>query len=59
MTGIKGQYKCFEDNCIRFMEKECGTEREDGFCDKPDDYREYGDVIGAAKEAAEDEKYRG
>ena len=42
--------KCFEDNCWKFMQKECQTEREDGICDRPDEYKEYGDVIDNAYE---------
>jgi len=33
--------------CIRFMNKGCCTEREDGICDSPDMYREIGDVADA------------
>lgn len=37
--------------CIRFMNKDCCTEREDGICDRPDEYREIGDVADALNEA--------
>ena len=42
--------------CIRYMKKECHTERDDGICDQPEMHREIGDVIDALKEAAEDAK---
>ena len=48
----KKRYKC-DHLCIRFMEKECCTEREDGMCDQPDMYREIGDVIDALNDEEE------
>ncbi len=38
--------------CIRYIKKECITEREDELCDQPDMYREVGDVADALNDAA-------
>ena len=46
----KGRYKC-DSLCIRYVEKECITEREDGKCDQPDMYREVGDIADALVDA--------
>ena len=42
--------------CVRYMEKECITERDDEICDQTDMHREIGDVIDRLKEEAEDNK---
>ena len=49
------EYTC-DHLCVRYMERECVTERDDEICDQPDMYREIGDVIDNLKEAAEDAK---
>ena len=50
---FKKSYKC-DSLCIRFMNKDCITEDEDGDgnCDRPDEYREVGDVADALNDEA-------
>jgi len=31
--------------CVRYLEKQCVTDREDELCDQPEMYRETGDVV--------------
>jgi len=50
-------WKCDEDNCVRFMNKECQTKREDGVCDQPDMYLEYGDLIDRTYERMREMRY--
>ena len=47
----KVRYKC-DSLCIRYMNKECITEEDEGegLCDQPDMYREVGDVADALNE---------
>ena len=48
----KKRYKC-DSLCIHYMDKDCITEDEKtGLCDRPDEYREVGDVADAMNDAA-------
>lgn len=53
-------YKC-DALCIRYMNKDCITEDEDGDgnCDRPDEYREVGDVADSLKQEHEDRLWEG
>jgi len=50
---MKKIYKC-DSLCIRYMNKDCITEDEngDGNCDRPDEYREVGDLADALNDEA-------
>jgi len=48
-------FKC-DELCIHLKEG-CETGREDGLCDKPDIYKEYGDVIDNLYEHQQQERY--
>uniref|UniRef100_A0A6M3M3M9 Uncharacterized protein n=1 Tax=viral metagenome TaxID=1070528 RepID=A0A6M3M3M9_9ZZZZ len=50
LTGI---YKC-DSLCIHYMNKDCITEENegDGNCDRPDEYREVGDLADALNDEA-------
>ena len=45
-------FKC-DSLCIHYMEKDCHTEdKKTGLCDRPDEYREVGDVADALNDEA-------
>lgn len=43
METTRKSYKC-DSSCIHHVNKDCITEDEDGLCDRPDEYKEIGDV---------------